>query len=791
MPANKKNKQKKKAKQKNEKNKITVVEYTELFKLQGYDFDVYTDRSPFEGKEHNGRPYLPFLCGIDIEKGEGEWDKLIEPGDPQQWNEDQKTKDFVDFAINLLSQQYVKDRVFMELEAESKIMAHITSTGSDVKLKLTVKSSIGQFTALENASTFFGGTKGAKKELVFGSYSLGACFHEFVYYQPNKGIYKKEADKQMEERERKKSVTIIVLIKHILEVYGRVHSKQKNQTEKQLTSKLDGMVRVLQLIQGAMWGWDGKDTYSIQEGSAAFQQNRHIDKNYVDKTKGYTDVVTGKGLIANDIVSNLSKKIKESPQFIVDEAWKRVGFKQVPFLKSILKKQAEKTSTFNIMNPVILNEKDFRSVVADMVGVVFNKQHWDDVKITSKEGDRDRLATALCLLQLGIGSRARGILGANQIEILDSFTRVDEISSSLEETRQALFDGISNTSTLRVKRITKERGRDAQIEKERDNAKYFGYNENMTVDEAQDIVDRRAEAKVIDKPFQYYLFDPMTHGRDIAKGKRITDFYKSKDHTKQNPRRIYMILFQQCRQALRTMCKSENNKTQWERYETDGLNIDMWKEEQKHPMDLHTFYKKAYTIMVSACRKYLGRLPGMKSVSTHELRRMYACYSYEYFGRGKVKEIGYAQYVFRHKSINTSIRYTTLQFNMMVDTRVAPEMVLNDEYVSTLIVLDKQISSLKRKLGDLEELMEASEMTGKKQRKSQVSLKNEKGETVLVDRKPKDKRGSGKNSRIQNGLTTANRIDEMGIPVTLANLVSVGVGTDIVKDVLSMFLDKP
>ena len=56
---------------------------------------------------------------------------------------------------------------------------------------------------------------------------------------------------------------------------------------------------------------------------------------------------------------------------------------------------------------------------------------------------------------------------------------------------------------------------------------------------------------------------------------------------------------------------------------------------------------------------------------THELRRLYACYSYQFFGVHTMKEMAYAQRVLGHRNLETSAFYTSLQIKLIPGTGLA------------------------------------------------------------------------------------------------------------------------
>jgi hypothetical protein len=213
---------------------------------------------------------------------------------------------------------------------------------------------------------------------------------------------------------------------------------------------------------------------------------------------------------------------------------------------------------------------------------------------------------------------------------------------------------------------------------------------------------------------------------------------------------------------------------------------------------LLVLHKKMYSLCNHQSMRHLRKIKSLgEMVTTHTLRRLYTCYSFEYFGRGRLKEIGYAQYVLRHKNIETSIRYTVVQFDMTIDSVVTDRAKLSNEITKQMndtkkMVteeagrLEGRIESLKRTLEEYEELVESKLKRVK--RDPGVATFTVKGEGVQVKRKPRGMKKLGVPERVEAGIEMAIRLEEAGVPVNRTNLVKVGVSNDdIVLAVLGAY----
>jgi hypothetical protein len=261
-----------------------------------------------------------------------------------------------------------------------------------------------------------------------------------------------------------------------------------------------------------------------------------------------------------------------------------------------------------------------------------------------------------------------------------------------------------------------------------------------------------------------------------------------------------MHLLMVVREALRARCASDRwgFNVRWEQYTTGDRKIWMLEDgKQDSPRDVVRFHAKAYVGMKKACEFYLKQISGMKVVTPHQLRRLYVCYSYEYFGRGITKEIGYAQYVLRHKTITTSQTYTTLIIQLVLDDRITPvKMEANRLAVEAARVMQKMedvqamMEDMRRELEDTRASVTArgdGEEGGKKRRKETVEFLLEGGrESIEFQKLARAPNGSSREWLIERALAVVDDMRSEGIPLTRVNLTRVGINTNIVVEVMGL-----
>jgi hypothetical protein len=416
--------------------------------------------------------------------------------------------------------------------------------------------------------------------------------------------------------------------------------------KKKLEKKLVQAQRVANLFIKNVYRYNKKkDKYDADAYGYIGKAFVGLDKNFIQSFK--------KAWSCGCMMEKFTKSVKRGRTEVTDQLWKVTT---PPLFKQMREDIQSKRATHQILNPVVIKEKNFRSVVSGMIEVVFGTVSvWDQIEIpyivdTDGKDDaiqRERFNTALCLLQLGIGSRSRGIIAVNQIEQLDSVVACD----------LALMNSLDIHSALRVKYMTKDKPLEWKLYKTYKRASEF--DSDYTRKDAVDAVNSASCVDFIDKPFQYYLFDPVLHGASMGV---VVDPDRCYHSENKHPREIYMQLFKTCRDYVHA---KHINTVRWEQYSTGGRDIWVVSECDRLSSGMHLIFRSIYPGMKLICQKYLKHPDlHMDSFSTHELRRLYVCYSFEFFGRGNTKEIAYAQYVLRHSSLTSTVFYTTLQFDM-------------------------------------------------------------------------------------------------------------------------------
>ena len=223
--------------------------------------------------------------------------------------------------------------------------------------------------------------------------------------------------------------------------------------------------------------------------------------------------------------------------------------------------------------------------------------------------------------------------------------------------------------------------------------------------------------------------------------------------------------------------------------------IFMVKEEDTVSADRTQLYNAVYNIYKKKCGVWLSLIPNLqdKDKNTHMLRRMYVCYSFEFFGRGRLKEIGYAQYVLRHKSIQSSVFYTTMQFSMALDGRLGVDEKRYNDMLEEIETTKREVIEMKddvkiqlKRLRDKSEEVESLLDTEPQKRvKKEVMLKKVDGTSVWVTKKKRELSKSSRETKVLNGVREAKKLQDDGYLMTRVNLTKAGINVDIVRDVLN------
>ena len=714
------------------------------------------------------------FAGISIHGSVSKLIGEVSTKDRKKWVN--KEKDLLKFIVELLSSPVVQKRVFDEFEAESTLQLLVSENPSATILVSGFEDeSEEKKGAIPILDVFHA------KQLTYGSWTLVQTILNFVDAHP---VYKTKFYEGV-DRNRFGAPRVLKLV---FAAYGRV-AVSKNMKGDKKRDVMRTMLQIGKLYQQAIYGWNNaKGKFMVSLTSPTFLMHVNLDQNILDKFN----------VADNVLFKGFQNKVK-----VVVELKHELKYFQVPVIKAAVVAKTGTKATMNILSPQIIHETDLRQVVTSMASVVFGTTNkWDRVEIAPN--DDKQLNTALCLLMLGIGSRARGIIMVNQIEEIDAKSKAGEekvellgVDESIVNVRRELMAHTPGHGTLRVRRITKEREKERQKVDEMMKDEVWG-DGKMTDAEAVSLVDLRSDARLIDKPFQFYFFDPVLANKDDSK-KVAGDFYTSKDPSKQNPREVYMQLFMVVREALRARCVRDSFRVRWEQYTTGDRKIWMLGGgDQANPRDVARFHAKAYMGMKTECEFWMKQISGMKVLTPHQLRRLYVCYSYEYFGRGITKEIGYAQYVLRHKTITTSQTYTTLIIEMVLNDRLRPvKMEANRLAVEAARVMDKMkqvhvmMDDMRRELKVVRESVGASgegASVGGKRRKESVEFVLEDGEVVEFQKLGRVPNGSSRSYLVERAVAHVGIMKAAGVKLSRVNLIRAGINTKIVAEVMGLVL---
>lgn len=790
----------------------------------------------YNSESHDRLP--PLLCGVSVRASSNVgFDSVIKPAAKQQVQKWTKARNkakqaakgsFPLFLQSFLTDKYVKERVVLEFKAEAaiqeKLMAlknveleDILENVYEAELKLIgcgpgTKEVVIPAIAKQQINFFPVGGKRQTPDLKYGSWSLSAEYRSF----------------NTEANIDTNTTSVFTGLGAYFAWWASSLPKPKKQPVKKeqirlLQTRVDSMIKAAKSLQTVMYE-------KVDLAHAMVRLHPNADKNFVSKLK-MSYLVKNPLVVAllkllkpgaSDVYTTEDNKKITSEGTLVQYYYNSNNFGELEQLKSLNTATATKKATLAILNPIIVKETTFREVVTSMLKEVFDfsgKKKWDAVTFSVDKGTSDvsrRLSTAILLLQLCVGSRVSGIMFANKIMKLDVRTKQDDQrDKGTHESRSLLLKGIHEPALVRVMNLTKERSDFlAKVSRVMNTSQLA--NIEVEYGTAKAIVERETADHFIDKPIQYYLLDPTKYvnvqdGGGAKKQLKPSSFYTSSDPARQNPREVFLQLLRQVRHAVKTV--SGKKKLPWAQYNMDdgGLSgnktrmidyIDYKKLENqtmtKNFLQLHQVFYKHVNEM---SRFYLGAIKSLGDMTTtHTLRRLYTCYSFEYFGRGRLKEVGYAQYVLRHKSIETSIRYTVVQFDMTIDSVAMDKALLSDKMTRELNevksqfeeigrekdILMTELTNLKRKF---EELDSAPLVKKQKTDTAFVRFMDKDGQETMVQRKPRSVRGMTEDAKIVAGLEVADRLLEARVNVTRVNLVKLGVANNhIVEGVLKRFV---
>lgn len=394
---------------------------------------------------------------------------------------------------------------------------------------------------------------------------------------------------------------------------------------------------------------------------------------------------------------------------------------QVAILKTARVKHMNKRKTMGIVRPYHVQETTIWDNATKLADIVFNNTGvyaphrkvgpvwWDTFTHKSIEkafkNKRDRMdwvGAALCLIELCIGSRSRGVTLVNEFDPVFSpqFEREHDIPKRFIKTEdedagprvgdepdeawgQLFRDFKTNdTELVTVRRLSKDKKHEAKVFKKI--KQQADYNDSGATYEdrlraAERAVDIDDMARQITKPFLYFWFDPLSYAFGIPDKEPRLARWKDGAGT---PRDIFFRLVKVVREVIKK--------------ETAGWLVgvtreDFWKENKRHSGldDMYTHWaispeyehstvadsvhRECYNRMTAALKKTFGGKTGYFGTierqgakpATHEMRRLYVCYAYLLFGEN-MKEVAFAQRVLGHASIESSVFYTSIQVKQTV-----------------------------------------------------------------------------------------------------------------------------
>ena len=606
----------------------------------------------------------------------------------------------------------------------------------------------------------------------------------------------------------------------LYETFGseKFQAAPKDETAKvKLVDALNGCLGVADLLLNTMY--DELMPTSI-EGKSIL----NLDSNFYQEILNFFEAVGGL-----DVKMDFKPKVE--PIIVFSE---------------FRKAEKEKRASHGIIDPVKIKETDIHKFAGDLVSRVYgditSKERWDTFKISFGDFDEvmPRVCAAMLLLQLVVGSRFRGIFALNKIERYEGETKtsIDE-ETKLNEEKRNVIKGINHSNLIVVSRLSKEKDINVDVWLK---MKSDGENNEIDEEAATEVATREREFRKIAKGLQYYFLDPVMMATWVEPSKRLALY---SDRTNPNPVAIFFHLLSEVRGYVHYM----NNKKkfigddQWEKYivkirgavgdkrkksnkpvteEIYTLKVGTVQSKKKGFMELYNFF---YPTCNRMCKKLLGQYfpPRMSAASTHELRRLYVCYSYKMFASNLMKEVAYAQAVLLHASINSSVHYISLQIEMTVGNTLGDIEKMSQTFSKRLNEIEKEtrqawrktykipeMEKMSKNISEMDEKMKKMETrvveytkTTEKQlvrlqglrdavRQKAVGIRlKDGGGTIEIEKLPRASKNQFSESElIERGLQKAIQVRDAGGIVSQNILKQLGVNNLIVKGVWRKFLER-
>jgi Skp family chaperone for outer membrane proteins len=571
-------------------------------------------------------------------------------------------------------------------------------------------------------------------------------------------------------------------------VFPMIITKGGRNSPKKVMGLVDEMVEFMGLLFGVVY-----EDYDPSMDLSNFDSNTVTSfYSMIEKTK------------FKDIVYTNASDVQKQERYEQQKRVWRGTFSEIDKMKTIREKDKSQRQTMLLTSPTVVDEADIWEAVTKLCQVVFDGvDKWDKIEIdkgqTSDKAYMKRMGCALCLLQLGVGSRSKGIIGVNEIDLVDS--KGVEERSEVEEAKD-LFGGYGRLVTVR--RLTKDKDVKLKAVIAKNKAGHVlgvdGDADN-DIDDFLKAAETQSEMRNVTKPLQYYFFDPMQFPFTGKTPEDRLERWASTDTTTHDPRRVFFALLRTVRDNIRYHCMREKSGVKWRYSRTGGDVNDFTAHWAITPeFDRSSEYKKCYSKWYKAMTdvihdNLLRHMKNLKNRATHELRRLYVCYAYQQFGARTMKEVAFANRVLMHESFNTTLFYTSLQIRLMVggthdhvkkQSQKLTQML--NQYKSIITDNQKEIEELKRDMQDL----------ASHERKDETTLDDHTGivhthsfETmnkgrVDIERLLRVHRNEKKTKAffVQRGVVKAKELFERDVLISRKKLVRLGVNTNIVSDVI-------
>jgi hypothetical protein len=297
----------------------------------------------------------------------------------------------------------------------------------------------------------------------------------------------------------------------------------------------------------------------------------------------------------------------------------------------------ERRRGFGMSSPTAVSGESMVQLGALFASQVFGSSDWDTFtpKHTDERKKREWLGSAASLLQLAVGSRSRGVCGVNEFSLPQSF----EGNFTCDKQHVIHVHGITKEQRLPFKIAAAFQDQMACAEPE----------------ETIERIEREGVERKITKPFVHGFLDPYTFNTTSPPLSAIG--LELPRNT--IPARCLFNLLSVFREELRSYASSrvKFNAIEWR----EGAHGHAVVSDPRSSVftALHKEVRDMQVSSISSAFAVCGMSADLGR-STHELRRLYVCYSYTLYGES-MKELAYAQAVLGHRSLGTSAYYTKIR----------------------------------------------------------------------------------------------------------------------------------